>query len=80
MLWVPAHTGGADLSKITLADGTVLDGPRPHGRGGFKCIWGRRVIAGTCVPAHTGGADLSIAYNRQDVVTEQSPPTRAGRI
>ena len=33
---VPAHTGGADLSRTGILFEEMIRGPRPHGRGGFK--------------------------------------------
>ena len=33
---VPAHTGGADLSKFGDITNFTMQRPRPHGRGGFK--------------------------------------------
>ena len=57
---VPAHTGGADLSNSWFATVQDLLGPRPHGRGGFKCVEGCLDDGRVRVPAHTGGADLSV--------------------
>ena len=35
---VPAHTGGADLSKLSAFMPIEEASPRPHGRGGFKLL------------------------------------------
>ena len=56
--WVPAHTGGADLSSLSKT-WSVLS-PVPAHTGGADLSWRAwRLTARISVPAHTGGADLS---------------------
>ena len=62
---VPAHTGGADLSKI-LRD-YIMFKPVPAHTGGAD-LSDRAMPAAIkeMVPAHTGGADLSLSYDLTD--------------
>ena len=60
---VPARVGGVDLSLYASSRCSLVLGPRPCGRGGFKQHEYEEVYRYHLVPARVGGVDLSKVRN-----------------
>ena len=60
---VPARVGGVDLSLYASSLCSLVLGPRPCGRGGFKQHEYEEVYRYHLVPARVGGVDLSKVRN-----------------
>ena len=77
---VPAHTGGVDLRTSLYSLEGNLDGPRPHGRGGFKVVVVIDIVLRITRPRPHGRGGFKGFLLAVMIRNYKSPPTRAGWI